>query len=171
MREKNLENKNCNDNEGDETATIGKNSKFVFEENIDNEASRNKYKEFSISKRDLYEGRMDNNLRTSKNRKPSTRVIESFNTVNRNSNNNILQLTHGNSSVNDTPNTEINCICSDQEKNNQDNNKSNNVYNHKYKYKYSNIALKKIDNINKCINSKNNNNIIENNIENNKGKK
>ena len=166
MREKNLENKNCNDNEGDETATIGKNSKFVFEENIDNEASRNKYKEFSISKKDLYEGRMDNNLRTSKNRKPSTRVIESFNTVNRNSKNNILQLTHGNSSVNDTPNTEINCICSDQEKNNQDNNKSNNVYNHKYKYKYSNIALKKVDNINKCINSKNNKNIIENNIEN-----
>ena len=53
MREKNLENKNLDINGGEEIVTIGKNNKFVFEENIENEPSRNKYKEFSISKKDL----------------------------------------------------------------------------------------------------------------------
>ena len=149
MREKNLESQIWDSNGGEEIATIGKKNIFIFEENIEVEPSRNKYKEFSISQKDLYEGRLDNNLRSSKSRKPSSRVIESFNTVNRNSNNNILQLTQGNSSVNDTPNTEMN--------NNQNSdletkiNINNNVNNHKYKYKYSNIALKKVEDINKGI--------------------
>ena len=151
MREKNLENKNLDINGGEEIVTIGKNNKFVFEENIENEPSRNKYKEFSISKKDLYEGRLDNNLRSSKSRKPSSRIIESFNTVNRNSNNNILQLTQGNSSINDTPNTEIN-----DNRNNDLNDKNSNMDNTKnrqYKYKYSNISLKKVEDINKPIKS------------------
>ena len=163
MREKNLENNNLTLNGGEEIAILGKNNKFVFEENLENEPTRNKYKEFSISKKDLYEGRLDNNFRTSKNRKPSSRVIESFNTVNRNSNtnsnNNILQLTHGNSSVNDTPNTEINRNPSSD----LDSNNNNYVNGHKYKFKYSNIALKKVEDVSKVIKTKSNKNNNENN--------
>ena len=163
MREKNLENKNWDSNGGEEIVTIGKNNKFVFEENIENEPSRNKYKEFSISKKDLYEGRLDNNLRSSKSRKPSSRVIESFNTVNRNSNNNVLQLTQGNSSFNDTPNTEINNNKSN-ELDAKNNIKDDNSNSRQYKYKYSNISLKKVDDINKTIKSNiNKKDIKENN--------
>ena len=170
MREKNLENNNLAFNGGEEIAILGKNNKFIFEENMENDTSRNKYKEFSISKKDLYEGRLDNNIRSSKSRRPSSRVIESFNTVNRNSNsnNNLLQLTHGNSSVNDTPHTEINRNPSSD----LDSNKNNNSVNeHKYKFKYSNVALKKIDDVSKVINTKNNlekgNNQLGENNENN----
>ena len=170
MREKNLENNNLAFNGGEEIAILGKNNKFIFEENMENDTSRNKYKEFSISKKDLYEGRLDNNIRSSKSRRPSSRVIESFNTVNRNSNsnNNLLHLTHGNSSVNDTPHTEINRNPSSD----LDSNKNNNSVNeHKYKFKYSNVALKKIDDISKVINTKNNlekgNNQLGENNENN----
>ena len=170
MREKNLENNNLAFNGGEEIAILGKNNKFIFEENMENDTSRNKYKEFSISKKDLYEGRLDNNIRSSKSRRPSSRVIESFNTVNRNSNsnNNLLHLTHGNSSVNDTPHTEINHNPSSD----LDSNKNNNSVNeHKYKFKYSNIALKKIDDVSKVINTKNNlekgNNQLGENNENN----
>ena len=170
MREKNLENNNLAFNGGEEIAILGKNNKFIFEENMENDTSRNKYKEFSISKKDLYEGRLDNNIRSSKSRRPSSRVIESFNTVNRNSNsnNNLLHLTHGNSSVNDTPHTEINRNPSSD----LDSNKNNNSMNeHKYKFKYSNVALKKIDDISKVINTKNNlekgNNQLGENNENN----
>ena len=170
MREKNLENNNLAFNGGEEIAILGKNNKFIFEENMENDTSRNKYKEFSISKKDLYEGRLDNNIRSSKSRRPSSRVIESFNTVNRNSNsnNNLLQLTHGNSSVNDTPHTEINRNPSSD----LDSNKNNNSMNeHKYKFKYSNVALKKIDDVSKVINTKNNlekgNNQLGENNENN----
>ena len=170
MREKNLENNNLAFNGGEEIAILGKNNKFIFEENMENDTSRNKYKEFSISKKDLYEGRLDNNIRSSKSRRPSSRVIESFNTVNRNSNsnNNLLHLTHGNSSVNDTPHTEINRNPSSD----LDSNKNNNSVNeHKYKFKYSNVALKKIDDVSKVINTKNNlekgNNQLGENNENN----
>ena len=170
MREKNLENNNLAFNGGEEIAILGKNNKFIFEENMENDTSRNKYKEFSISKKDLYEGRLDNNIRSSKSRRPSSRVIESFNTVNRNSNsnNNLLHLTHGNSSVNDTPHTEINRNPSSD----LDSNKNNNSMNeHKYKFKYSNVALKKIDDVSKVINTKNNlekgNNQLGENNENN----
>ena len=170
MREKNLENNNLAFNGGEEIAILGKNNKFIFEENMENDTSRNKYKEFSISKKDLYEGRLDNNIRSSKSRRPSSRVIESFNTVNRNSNsnNNLLNLTHGNSSVNDTPHTEINRNPSSD----LDSNKNNNSVNeHKYKFKYSNVALKKIDDVSKVINTKNNlekgNNQLGENNENN----
>ena len=170
LREKNLENNNLAFNGGEEIAILGKNNKFIFEENMENDTSRNKYKEFSISKKDLYEGRLDNNIRSSKSRRPSSRVIESFNTVNRNSNsnNNLLQLTHGNSSVNDTPHTEINRNPSSD----LDSNKNNNSVNeHKYKFKYSNVALKKIDDVSKVINTKNNlekgNNQLGENNENN----
>ena len=161
MREKNLENKDWNSNGDEEIAIIEKNNKFVYEENIENEPSRNKYKEFSISKKDLYEGRLDNNLRSSKSRKQSSRVIESFNTVNRNSNNNLSQLSHGNSSRNDTPNSTINYNCNqsseiDSSKNN------NNVNNHKYKYRYSNIALKKVEDVSKVIKTKSKKDINEN---------
>ena len=170
MREKNLENNNLAFNGGEEIAILGKNNKFIFEENMENDTSRNKYKEFSISKKDLYEGRLDNNIRSSKSRRPSSRVIESFNTVNRNSNsnNNLLHLTHGNSSVNDTPHTEINRNPSSD----LDSNKNNNSVNeHKYKFKYTNVALKKIDDVSKVINTKNNlekgNNQLGENNENN----
>ena len=155
MREKNLENNNMTINGEEEIQIFDKNNKFVFEDNLENESSRNKYKEFSISKKDLYEGRLDNNnFRTSKSRKPSSRVIESFNTVNRNtnSNNDLLHLTHGNSSVNDTPNTEINRNRSS----NFEVNSNNSMNGHKYKFKYSNIALKKIEDVSKVINEKNN---------------
>ena len=172
MREKNLENNNLAFNGGEEIAILGKNNKFIFEENMENDTSRNKYKEFSISKKDLYEGRLDNNIRSSKSRRPSSRVIESFNTVNRNSNsnNNLLHLTHGNSSVNDTPHTEINRNPSSDLDSNKNNN-SVNEHKHKYKFKYSNVALKKIDDVSKVINTKNNlekgNNQLGENNENN----
>ena len=158
MREKNLETNNLSINGGEEIAILGKNNKFIFEENLENDSSRNKYKEFSISKRDLYEGRLDNNIRSSKSRRPSSRVIESFNTVNRNSNsnNNLLHLTHGTSSVNDTPNTENNRNPSSD----LDSNKNSSVNEHKYKFKYSNVALKEIDDVSKVINTKNNNNNV-----------
>lgn len=165
MREKNLENKDWNTNGGEEIAIIEKNNKFIYEENIDNEPSRNKYKEFSISKKDLYEGRLDNNLRSSKSRRPSSRVIESFNTVNRNSNNNLLQLSHGNSSRNDTPNSEINYNYN-QSSEIESNNNYNDANNHKYKYRYSNIALKKVEDVSKVINSKSKKDINENNTNN-----
>ena len=178
MREKNLENKNFNSNGAEETAIIGKNNKFIFEESLNEEFSRNKFKEFNISKKDLYEGRLDNNLRSNKSRKPSSRAIESFNTVNRNSHN-LLQLTHGNSSISiDEPNTELNNNNQSSEPdgrniNNKMNNYNNNVSNKnsnnnvtKHKYKYSNISLKKNEENNKTIKSKENKinyNINENN--------
>ena len=137
MREKNIENSNWNSNGAEETATIGKKNKFVYEENSDNEPSRNKYKEFSISRKDLLEGLLDNNSRSSKNRKPSFRAIESFNTVNRNSNNNVLQLTQGNSSLNDTPNTEKNRVQSVDLTKTKIN--MNNTNNRQYKFRYSNV--------------------------------
>ena len=152
MREKNLEDKRVDSNGGEEIAIVDKNNKFVFEENMENEPSRNKFKEFSISKKELYEGRLDNNLRSSRSRKPSSRAIESFNTVNRNSNNNLLQLTQG--SVNDTPNSELNQSSSDFDA------KNDKIYNHKYKFKYSNMTQKQVGDIKSNIN---NNDINENN--------
>ena len=152
MREKNLEDKRVDSNGGEEIAIVDKNNKFVFEENMENEPSRNKFKEFSISKKELYEGRLDNNLRSSRSRKPSSRAIESFNTVNRNSNNNLLQLTQG--SVNDTPNSELNQSSSDLDA------KNDKIYNHKYKFKYSNMTQKQVGDIKSNIN---NNDINENN--------
>ena len=159
MREKNIENSNWNSNGAEETATIGKKNKFVYEENSDNEPSRNKYKEFSISRKDLLEGLLDNNSRSSKNRKPSFRAIESFNTVNRNSNNNVLQLTQGNSSLNDTPNTEKNRVQSVDLTKTKIN--MNNTNNRQYKFRYSNVSLRKSEDLS------NNSNINKNDIKEN----
>ena len=159
MREKNIENSNWNSNGAEETATIGKKNKFVYEENSDNEPSRNKYKEFSISRKDLLEGLLDNKSRSSKNRKPSFRAIESFNTVNRNSNNNVLQLTQGNSSLNDTPNTEKNRVQSVDLTKTKIN--MNNTNNRQYKFRYSNVSLRKSEDLS------NNSNIDKNDIKEN----
>ena len=161
MREKNIESNNWNSNGAEETATLAKNNKFNYEENTENEPSRNKYKEFSISRKDLIEGLLDNNSRSSKNRKPSLRAIESFNTVNRNSNNNILQLTQGNSSLNDTPNTEINRVQSVDLGNTKIN--INSTSTRQYKYRYSNVPSKKVEDISNKSNI-NKNNIKENNL-------
>ena len=161
MREKNIESNNWNSNGAEETTTIAKNNRFNYEENTENEPSRNKYKEFSISRKDLIEGLLDNNSRSSKNRKPSLRAIESFNTVNRNSNNNILQLTQGNSSLNDTPNTEINRVQSVDLGNTKIN--INSTSNRQYKYRYSNVPSKKVEDISNKSNI-NKNNIKENNL-------
>ena len=159
MREKNSENKNWNSNGGEEKDIGERNKKYKYNNEIHrNDKSKNKnrnnsrtnnrnsnndydkLKEFSISKKDLNEGRLDNSFRMSKTRKQSSRAIESFNTVNRT---NQLQLTYKNTSGNDTPKTQQNFNYSefDDMKPENDRIKSNN----NYEYKYDNVAFRNID--------------------------
>ena len=145
MREKNLENKDWNLNGGEDTAIIEKNKIFGKEnknnKNI-NHNNENKFKEFSISQKDLNEGRLDNSLRMSKTRKPVSRVIESFNTVNRNSQ---LQLTYRNTSENNTPKTQDNNNYSDIEDTNIKIEPERIKKNNNYEYKYDNVSFRNID--------------------------
>ena len=99
-----------------------------------------KLKEFSISKKDLNEGRLDNSFRMSKRRKQSARAIESFNTVNRT---NQLQLTYKNTSGNDTPKTQQNFNYSEFDDMKPENDRIKN--NNNYEYKYDNVAFRNID--------------------------
>jgi hypothetical protein len=99
-----------------------------------------KLKEFSISKKDLNEGRLDNSFRMSKRRKQSVRAIESFNTVNRT---NQLQLTYKNTSGNDTPKTQQNFNYSEFDDMKPENDRIKN--NNNYEYKYDNVAFRNID--------------------------
>ena len=159
MREKNSDNKNWNSNGGEENDIVERNKKYKYNNDIlRNDKSKNKnrnnsrtnnrnsnndfdkLKEFSISKKDLNEGRLDNSFRMSKTRKQSSRAIESFNTVNRT---NQLQLTYKNTSGNDTPKTQQNFNYSefDDMKPENDRIKSNN----NYEYKYDNVAFRNID--------------------------
>ena len=152
MREKNLENKNWNSNGGEETAIIEKNKKFKYNNDILgkeknnnknlNNNNENKFKEFSISQKDLNEGRLDNSLRMSKTRKPVSRVIESFNTVNKNSQ---LQLTYRNTSENNSPKTQDNINYSDIEDINMKLGTEKNKKNNNYEYKYDNVSFRNID--------------------------
>ena len=183
MREKNLENKNWNSNGGEENSIVEKNKKFKYNEIIKNDVNKtkimrnlkennnidnNKFKEFTISKKDLNEGRLDNSLRMSKSRKPSARAIESFNTVNRNSQA-IYKITSGNN----TPKTiDVNHNYSDfEDMNMKSENERYRDKNNNYEYKYDNVTFKNIDestnrNIKAKIiyTNKQNDNLDENNL-------
>ena len=159
MREKNSENKNWNSNGGEEKDIGERNKKYKYNNEIHrNDKSKNKnrnnsrtnnrnnnndydkLKEFSISKKDLNEGRLDNSFRMSKTRKQSSRAIESFNTVNRT---NQLQLTYKNTSGNDTPKTQQNFNYSEFDDMKPENDRIKN--NNNYEYKYDNVAFRNID--------------------------
>ena len=160
MREKNLDNKNWNSNGGEEGPLLQKNkiskynsnnrgndiNKNRNNKNVKDNNNENKFKEFTISQKDLNEGRLDNSLRMSKSRKPSSRAIESFNTVNRNSQ---LQITIKNTSEDNTPKTLDYYNFSDFEENNNQKYKNDN----NYEYKVDNVSFRNID---ETSNKKNN---------------
>ena len=157
MREKNLENKNWSSNGGEggplpekikkykynndmrgNDISKNKNHKNLKDNNNNSINSENKFKEFTISQKDLNEGRLDNSLRMSKSRKPSSRAIESFNTVNRNSQ---LQLTINKTSGNNSPKTQDNRNFSDYEDISNERYRNNN----NYEYKFDNVSFRNID--------------------------
>lgn len=159
-REKNTDNKNWNSNGGEENSIVEKNKKFQYNEMIRNDVNKtkimrslkenkinnnidqNKFKEFTISKKDLNEGRMDNSLRMSKSRKPSVRAIESFNTVNKNSQATYSRITSGNN----TPKTlDANRNYIDFEDNIKSENERLRDKNNNYEYKFDNVTFKNID--------------------------